>query len=265
MGNVKFLIFLDFDNLCEGGDYIVKKLNLTGNVYGELIVIEMLYRYKIVSGKPKTYCRCCSKDGDEVIVRADALQSGATKSMKGAGKTGKPANITGMKFGLLTALYPTSKRGCNGSVIWVCLCDCGNLTEVSVGNLMRGHTLSCGCRHQSKWEMFIGNYLESLNVDFQPQKRFDDCKNKKQTDSLPFDFYLPQFNICIEYDGEHHFRPIEAWGGYEKFLINQENDKIKNEYCKMHNITLLRLPYTLSKDDIKKEILNILSPVTITT
>ena len=81
---------------------------------------------------------------------------------------------------------------------------------------------------------------------------------------LPFDFYLPEYNICIEYDGEHHFRPIEMWGGYEKFIINQENDEIKNEYCKNHNITLLRLPYTCSKEDIKNEILNILSPVTIT-
>ena len=241
-----------------------KRVNLTGNVYGELIVIEMLYGYRMCNGKPRTYCRCYSQDGDEVVVRADALQSGATKSLKGAGKTGKKANIAGMKFGLLTAVEPTNKRATNGSVIWICKCDCGNVTEVSTGNLMRGHTLSCGCRHQSKWEMFIRDYLTLLNVAFQPQKRFSDCKNKKQSDMLPFDFYLPDYNICIEYDGEHHFRPIEMWGGYDKFLINQENDNIKNQYCKDNNITLLRLPYTYSKEDIQNEILNILRPVTIT-
>jgi len=243
---------------------VAKRLDLTGNIYGELTVIEMLYGYKHINNKPRTYCRCCSENGDEVIVRADALQSGATKSMKGAGKTGKAADIVGMKFGLLTAISPTDKRRSNGSIIWNCLCDCGNYTEVSVGNLMRGHTLSCGCRHQSKWEIFIGEYLSLLGVTFQPQKRFKDCKNKKQTDMLPFDFYLPDYNLCIEYDGEHHFRPIESWGGYDKFLINQENDNIKNQYCKDNNIALLRLPYTYSKDDIKNEILNILSPVTIT-
>lgn len=243
-----------------------KRLDLTGNVYGELIVVEMLYGYIHNNGKPRTYCKCCSQNGDEVIVRADALQSGATKSMKGAGKIGKMANIAGMKFGLLTAIEPTSKRSSNGAIIWKCLCDCGNpeYVEVSVGQLTRGHTLSCGCRHQSKWEMFIRDYLISLNVVFQPQKRFNDCKNKKQSDMLPFDFYLPDYNICIEYDGEHHFHPIEMWGGYDKFIINKENDNIKNEYCKSHNITLLRLPYTYSKDDIKNEILNILRPVTIT-
>lgn len=246
---------------------MAKRLDLTGNIYGELIVTEMLYGYKYTNqNKPRTYCKCCSQDGDEVIVRADALQSGATKSMKGAGKSGKMADITGMKFGLLTAIKPTNKRASNGSIIWECKCDCGNpnLVEVAVGQLTRGHTLSCGCRHQSKWEMFIGDYLTLLNIVFEPQKRFNDCKNKKQSDMLPFDFYLPDYNICIEYDGEHHFRPMEMWGGYEKFLINQENDNIKNEYCKNHNIRLLRLPYTHSKEDIKKEILNILSPVTIT-
>lgn len=241
-----------------------KRLDLTGNIYGELMVIEMLYGYKFTSGKPRTYCRCCSRDGEEVVVRADALQSGSTKSMRGAGKTGKMADISGMKFGLLTVIESTEKRAANGSVIWKCLCECGNFTEVPANQLIRGHTMSCGCKHQSKWEMFIRDYLISLNVAFQPQKRFADCKNKKQTDMLPFDFYLPDYNLCIEYDGEHHFHPIVIWGGYEKFLINQENDSIKNEYCSSRNITLLRLPYTYSKEEIKNEILNILRPVTIT-
>ena len=243
---------------------MAKRLDLTGNVYGELTVIEMLYGYKLTNGKPRTYCRCCSQDGDEVIVRADALQSGSTKSMKGAGKTGKMANIAGMRFGLLTVIKLTDKRAVNGSVIWECICDCGNVTEVPAHQLVRGHTLSCGCRHQSKWEMFIRDYLISLNVAFCQQKRFKDCRNKKQNNMLPFDFYLPAYNMCIEYDGEHHFCPVEGWGGYEKFLITQENDNIKNEYCKNHNITLLRLPYTYSQEDIKNEILNILRPVTIT-
>lgn len=245
---------------------MAKRLNLVGNIYGELIVVEMLYGYSLNGSKPRTYCRCRSKDDDEVIVRADALQSGLTKSMKGAGKAGKMADIKGMKFGLLATVEPTSKRASNGSVIWRCLCDCGNpeYVEVPENQLSRGHTLSCGCRHQSKWEMFINDYLSLLNVKFYPQKRFVDCKNKKQSDMLPFDFYLPDYNICIEYDGEHHFRPIDAWGGYDKFLITRENDNIKNQYCKEHNIILLRLPYTYSQEDIKNEILNILRPVTIT-
>lgn len=236
------------------------RLDLTGNTYGELTVIEMLYHYE---GKRRTYCRCMTIYGDIVVVRADALQSGATQHAKGAGKTGKPMDIKGKRFGLLVAINPTEKRASNGSVIWECECDCGNITYVPAGQLIRGHTLSCGCRHKSKWEMFIDDLLTELNVDFIPQKRFSDCMNKKCTDVLPFDFYLPNYNIIIEYDGEHHFQPVKGWGGEEKFKITQQNDLIKTNYCKLNNINLLRIPYTYTEDDIKNEILNILSPVTI--
>jgi very-short-patch-repair endonuclease len=237
------------------------RLDLTGNVYDELTVIEMLYNY---NNKHRTYCKCITVDGDEVIVRADALQSGATHCAKGAGRTGKPMDITGKRFGLLVAIKPTNQRFSNGSVIWECLCDCGNTTHVSLSNLIREHTLSCGCRHQSKWEMFINDLLIDLNIEFVPQKRFSDCTNHKGSDMLPFDFYIPSYNLIIEYDGEHHFQPVKGWGGEEKFKTTQQNDCIKDNYCKSNNITLLRLPYTYTEEDIKNEILNILSPVTIT-
>ena len=237
------------------------RLDLVGNVYDELTVVEMLYNY---NNNHRTYCRCITVNGDTVIVRADALQSGATHCAKGAGKTGKPMNVIGKRFGLLMAIKPTERRGSNGAVIWECLCDCGNITYVPLGQLTRGHTLSCGCRHKSKWEMFIENLLTSLNVDFISQKRFSDCVNQKGSDMLPFDFYLPDYKMIIEYDGEHHFQPVKGWGGNEKFNITQQNDCIKTNYCKTNNIALLRIPYTHTEDDIKNEILNILSPVTIT-
>lgn len=238
-----------------------KRLDLRGKVYDELIVVEMLYNY---NNTHRTYCRCSTIYGDEIIVRADALQSGATHCAKGAGKTGKPMDITERRFGLLVVIRPTDQRASNGAVIWECMCDCGNITYVPLGQLTRGHTLSCGCRHKSKWEMLINDFLIGLNVDFIFQKRFTDCTNEKGSDMLPFDFYLPCYKIIIEYDGEHHFRPVKGWGGEEKFNVTLQNDYIKNNYCKMNNITLLRLPYTYTEEDIKNEILNILRPVTIT-
>ena len=237
------------------------RLDLTGRVYDELTVVDMLYNY---NNTHRTYCKCVTVNGDEVVVRADALQSGATHKAKGVCRSGKPLNICGHRFGLLVAIRPTTQRSSNGSVIWECLCDCGKTTYVPLGQLIRHHTISCGCRHQSKWEMFIRDFLVALNIEFVSQKRFANCMNRKCSDMLPFDFYLPSYNMCIEYDGEHHFQPVEGWGGAEKFKITQQNDLIKNNYCKLHNITLLRLPYTYTEDDIKNEIINILSPVTIT-
>ena len=77
---------------------------------------------------------------------------------------------------------------------------------------------------------------------------------------LPFDFYLHDYNVCIEYDGIQHFKPIEYFGGEEAFQKRQLNDKIKTEYCIDNHITLIRLPYTLSEDEIKNIVLNIWNP-----
>lgn len=237
------------------------KVDLVGKHYGNMTVVEMLYNY---NNKHRTYCRCIGDNGVEAIIRKDALQSGATKNISHAGANRNDTNISGKKFGLLTAIKPTKYRNSNGNVIWECKCDCGNITYVPFSQLIRKHTMSCGCQHKSKWEMFISDFLQSINVNFKEQKRFNDCRNKSGTDMLPFDFYLVDYNILIEYDGEQHFIPIEYWGGEERFKTTQENDSIKNNYCQEHSIKLLRLPYTLSEEDIKQKILNILSPVTTT-
>ena len=58
----------------------------------------------------------------------------------------------------------------------------------------------------------------------------------------------------IEYDGKQHFKPIEWFGGAENFKKQQRRDKIKDNYCQLHNIPLLRLPYTLSNEEIQQQI-----------
>lgn len=71
---------------------------------------------------------------------------------------------------------------------------------------------------------------------------------------LPFDFYLTNLNICIEYDGIQHFKPINIFGGLNGFILTKNNDEIKTSYCKENNIKLIRISY----NDIKiiKNILN---------
>lgn len=242
---------------------IAKRIDLVGDTYGEFKVIEMLYGYKETSGKPRTYCRCIGIDGKEYVIRADALRRNITTKVKYAGFQ-RNQDITNMKFGLLTALYPTSRHAANGGNIWHCICDCGNEHDVAMSDLKNGHTRSCGCRHRSKWEDFIFNYLSSLSLSFEEQKRFKDCTNAKSSDMLPFDFYIPKYNLIIEYDGLHHFEPVKGWGGKEKFLKTKENDNIKNEYCKNNKIRLLRIPFYFSQEEIMKSINQFISPVTTT-
>jgi len=53
-----------------------------------------------------------------------------------------------------------------------------------------------------------------------------------------------KYNICIEYDGEHHFKSVSKYGG-ESFLEKvKKYDKIKNEWCSKNKIRLIRIPYT---------------------
>lgn len=222
------------------------------------------YRFNKNTNKPRTYCKCVGIDNKEYIIRADALTSGATKHINGAMKRGITVDVTGQRFGHLVALYPTDKRAPNGNIIWHCICDCGKYYDVPLNNLTRGHTRSCGCNNRSKYEEFIHNYLLSLHIYFEEEKRFSECRNSKGSDMLPFDFYIPKYNILIEYDGQHHFEPIKGWGGEEKFKLTQENDEIKNKYCEEKNIRLLRIPYTDSKEDIITKINYFMSPVTIT-
>ena len=70
------------------------------------------------------------------------------------------------------------------------------------------HILGQGCPicKESKGEKAIRIFLKTIGVEFIKQKRFKNCKDIR---TLPFDFYLPDYNICIEYDGEQHFKPIK--------------------------------------------------------
>ena len=86
-------------------------------------------------------------------------------------------------------------------------------------------------------------YTQPLHVEYELEKRFTDCKNLKGNRILPFDFYLPYYNLCIEYDGEHHYNSNTIWGGDEflnKMIIH---DKIKNDYCNFNKIKLFRISY----------------------
>ena len=129
--------------------------------------------------------------------------------------------------------------------------------------MLRGKTRSCGCSKTSKYEEYVENILEELNIPYNREFRFDDCRNHFP---LPFDFYIEHNNkkYCIECQGQQHYEPVKHFGGKDRFETTQLNDKIKKEYCKSNNITLICLPYTLSEVKMKEIIINILDPVTTT-
>jgi hypothetical protein len=115
---------------------------------------------------------------------------------------------------------------------------------VKPGNILAGK--GCPRCNESHGEKNIGSYLSMNNITYIPQCTFDGCKDKRK---LPFDFYLPELNICIEYDGEQHFKAVDYFGGKEGLKIRQLHDQIKTDYCKNNNISLLRIKYDENKEE----------------
>ena len=115
---------------------------------------------------------------------------------------------------------------------------CGNEWYAKPAHTMRGH--GCPNCSQSHGENQIAWWLKNNNIQYISQYKFNDCKDKLP---LPFDFFLYQYNICIEYDGKQHFEPIDWFGGEDSLKIRQYHDAIKTKYCEDNNIILLRIAY----------------------
>lgn len=231
--------------------------NRVGERFGNLVVKKMLYNYK----NEKTYCVCICDCGKEHVCSLSNLVSGHTTSCGcnsyEKGWDGRRTDLVNKRFGKLVVTkmlygYRNKQTYCE------CNCDCGNSSIVYMGNLLQGFTHSCGCsEHDSIGEELVKNILNDNNITYMYNYRFDDCRN---TLPLPFDFYLPEYDTCIEYDGIQHFEPVEFFGGEEELKKRQVNDDIKTQYCNTKNIQLVRLPYTLSEAEIKQVVLNIWNP-----
>lgn len=116
-------------------------------------------------------------------------------------------------------------------------------------NHIRGH--GCSFCSSSKGEKKIKKLLDSKGINYLTEKTFGKCispKNRK----LRFDFYLPNKNVCIEYDGIQHFESKEYFGG-DKFLkYIQICDNIKNKFCGMNGIKLIRISYKEGMGKLKR-------------
>ena len=127
-------------------------------------------------------------------------------------------------------------------------CRKGHIFHQKVSNHIQGK--GCPICRESLGERTISNYLKSKSIEYIRQKKYDDCVfiNK-----LPFDFFIPKFNLIIEYDGIQHFIPIKQFGGEHEFSKTKIKDNIKNQYCINNNINIVRISY---KDNILDKLSN---------
>lgn len=231
---------------------LAQKENLLGQVFGHLTVIGEAEK---VNGRAAWLCRC--ECGNLCTVNSVHLKSGNTKSCGCLGLQNlimgqNKKDLTGQVFGRLTALHPTEKR-ISGYVVWQCQCECGNFKEATSASLIRGYTQSCGCL-TSKGESEITRLLQTNNIEFETQKSFEDAF-EVEGHPYRYDFYLPNYNRLIEFDGIQHYGFKETgWDDEEHFRKTQQRDKKKNAYALSHNIDLVRIPYW-ERDKITLELL----------
>ena len=219
--------------------------NLTGKKYGKLLVLK---KAESKNGHSQWHCLCDC--GNETIVSSDKLKSGHTKSC-GCEKNKNKIDLIGQKFGKLTVIADSGKRH-NGGMIWTCQCECGNIKDVRADALKAGTIMSCGCL-RSKGEEIISKILNQNNINFIPQKTFEDCVFKDTNKKALFDFYLQDYNTIIEYDGIQHFKVNQGWNTEEKFLKTKAHDNYKTNWCEIHRYNLIRIPYTVKLEELTLE------------
>lgn len=95
--------------------------------------------------------------------------------------------------------------------------------------------------HYSQGELIVAKILKQMNIPFEKEYTFDDCLSPKGY-FLKFDFFLPTYNCCIEYDGLQHYKNIFNFSD-EDFQYRKICDDIKDKYCKNNYIRLIRIPY----------------------
>lgn len=230
-------------------------IDMTGKKYGRLTVLKRGENTR--GGKARWICQC--ECGNITTVEGTHLRSGNIKScgclQKERTSDSCRINLIGQTIGNFTVLDYCRKLYQRGR--WKCRCNlCGN-EEVYISTTNLKNQYSCGCSISSHGEKKIEEILIKYNIPFIKEKRFSDLFFEDTGCLARFDFYINNKYI-VEYDGKQHF--IQGTGKYDnkdKFEKTQEHDKIKNEYCKQHNIPLIRIPFTeinnLNIDMLKPE------------
>ena len=225
----------------------IQALNIQpGQRFGRLTVLQ---RVKISSRNSLWECKCDC--GTIKTITGHCLTAGITKScgcLQEENRHLKAKDITGQKFGMLTAIRKLDADE-GKTYKWLCKCDCGNECITLLDYLIQGNKISCGCKRLSNGENIIKTILDENNILYEQEKTFSSCKFPESNCLLRFDFYLPQYNTIIEFDGAQHFNFINSgWNTEENYINTHKRDLYKNQWCVNNDIILKRIPYTQIKD-----------------
>ena len=114
------------------------------------------------------------------------------------------------------------------------------------------HMQGVGCPkcNLSHLERNVMNYLDEVGITYDYQKHFDWLGRQS------LDFYIPDYNVGIECQGEQHFFPVEHFGGDDMFKQTLERDKRKKALCEKHGVKLLYFGNTPNYDTFLGEVVH---------
>lgn len=225
-------------------------IDLTGQKFNRL---KVLYKDQEKSKKTKKAYWVCQCDcGNIKSIYANNLKNNHTQScgcyQREQTSKANLKDLTNQRFGKLVVISQAENGGSQNVVRWNCQCDCGSKITVYAQSLLAGLTKSCGCI-KSIGEENICKILSQSNITFIREYTFKDLKNYR------YDFYLPELNRLIEYDGEQHYQEASgSWGKDSSLKERQQRDQLKTHYALQNNIDLVRIPYW-ERDNITLEML----------
>lgn len=252
--------------MCNKGLCVIK--NVLNKMSRRLTNEDFINKSKSIHGKKYDYslveyinnetkvCIICPLHG-VFFQKPKHFISGCKECMKDKFKTSKDAFLKkcnlahGEKYDYSLVKYINDK-----SKITIVCKKHGKFSQLA-GNHIRGS--GCPRCYISKGELLVKEYLIKNKIKFIEQKTFSTCKRIRL---LRFDFYLPKYNILIEYQGYQHFCPIKrckTWTtqrSLKEFERIKKNDKIKKQWCLSNGKKLIEIKYN-SKNmfkNIKKEI-----------
>ncbi len=198
-----------------------RSVNIAGQRFGRLVAVEPVEGERI-HGSLAWHCHCDC--GTEKALSSDTLRSGKTQSC-GCGAP-NPVDLTGQRFGYLTAISQVEGQRIHGSRAWLCRCDCGTEKILAANALRTGHTQSCGCH------MYDRRHGQSSSQQGKPTPEYMAWDSMKQRCLNPrhknfSDYGGRGITVCQEWTDsfEAFFAHVGPRPGPEYSLDRRDNER----------------------------------------
>ena len=194
-------------------------------------------------GASEKVCIICKEHGEFWQTPNDHLDKHGCPKCK-AIKIGnlKRNNLDDLKTKISKNVSILSDEYINNKTKILCKCKkCGYEWKIRPDLLIRG--TECPKCNQSKGEKIIDDCLSQLSIKFKSQFEIPINVKINKSGIAKIDFYLPDHNLFIEYNGKQHYVPLEYFGGQLRFEKQKERDEYVRNYCKENNINLLEIRY----------------------